>query len=173
MKIAFTDFETTGLRPDWHEIIEIGCVVFDNDTFEIIDTLDAKVRPIYPQRIDPKAQAVNGFIEKAWKDAPGAHETWRRYAEITDGAHFMAQNVTFDWGFFTETIKMHPNIGFGLHYHRLDLMSMAYAKMPGLKSYSLKSLCAKTGVAPEPAIHRAINGAMAGYEVYKALMSNV
>lgn len=170
MRIAFTDFETTGLRPDWHEIIEIGCVVFDDTTFEIIDTLDAKVRPIYPQRIDREAQAINGYLDRHWKDAPGAHETWTRYAEITRGATFAAQNATFDWSFLVEAMRLHPQVAFGLHYHRLDLMSIGYANR--MKNLSLKGMCAQLGIPPEPKIHRAINGAMKGYEVFKTLMQS-
>ncbi len=166
-RYAFTDVETTGLRPDWHEIIEVGCVVFEYP-FEIIETFSAKVRPVFPQRIDPAAQAVNGFLEKNWRDAPGAHETWRKFAKMTDGAIFVAQNVIFDWSFIQQVVKQQPTIKFNFDRQRLDLMSMAYSD--GAHNLSLKALCAHYGVKPEPKIHTALNGAMTGFEVFKAIM---
>ena len=173
MKIAYTDFETTGLRPDWHEVIEIGVVIFDDVHFEIVDRFSAKIKPTYPQRLDPKAQACNGYTEEKWKDAWGANAAWSRYAEVTKGCVFAAHNVTFDWAFLEETIKRQPNIQLGLHYQKLDTLSMAYARLPGTKSYSLKSVCQALGIEPEPEVHSALNGAMKGYEVFKELMHNI
>ena len=38
--IAITDVETTGLDPQKHEIVEIGLVLIDQETGEVIDTFD-------------------------------------------------------------------------------------------------------------------------------------
>ena len=40
--IAMTDLETSGDVFGIHEILEIGLVVFDQNNFEIIDTLNIK-----------------------------------------------------------------------------------------------------------------------------------
>ncbi len=68
-KIAMTDLETSGDVPGVHEILEIGLVLFDPQTFEIIDSYNRKVKP---ERIENAVQAAldyNGYSEKDWADA--------------------------------------------------------------------------------------------------------
>lgn len=173
MKIALTDLETTGLSNKKHEIIEIGCVVFDSETFEISDSFNIKVKPMRIKDAEPKALEINGYDPDEWKDAIGLKEALSDYAKRTSGTTFMAHNVSFDWGFLEEaSFKTRVFYEFSDH-RRLDLLSMAYAKIPKNKvqGYSLKTICAYLGIAPEPAVHRALNGAMKEWEVYKKLQT--
>lgn len=169
MKIAFIDFETTGLRADWHEIIEVGVVVFDDKNGRVVETFSAKVRPVYPQRIDREAQAINGYVDRKWADAPGAHETWKKFASMTKGCMLAAHNITFDYAFLQAAIKAHPELEFSFDRRKLDTISMAYVKLPGCKDFSLKGLCRQLGLKPEPKVHEALNGAVKGYELFKKL----
>ncbi len=166
MLIALTDIETTGLDPKIHEIIEIACILFDDEKFEIINTFEYKIKPEKIEAAAPEAMKVNGYNEEEWKDALSLDEVMDKYIEFTNGATFMAYNVTFDWGFLKETGK-----NFLLHYHRLDLLSMACIKIPreGKTSWSMKSVCKYLDIEPEPEIHRALNGVMKEYEIYTEL----
>ena len=67
--IAIVDLETTGLDEQLHEIIEVGMVVVNQKTLEIIDTLDMKVRPTHPETASAKALEVNGYNEEDWIDS--------------------------------------------------------------------------------------------------------
>ena len=61
----------------------------------------------------------------------------------------------------------------GMDYHRLDIFTMAWAKLrgDGLPSFRLDSIAQALGIAPEPMPHRAVNGARAAYEVYRKLIA--
>ena len=96
MKIAIIDFETTGLDPKWNEIIEIGCVVFDDEDFVIQKTLDIKVNPIYPQRISKEAQKVNGYSDEEWLYGVERSNALSQLTKITKGTHFASFNLIFD-----------------------------------------------------------------------------
>lgn len=169
MKISIIDFETTGLDPKWHEIIEIGCVVFDDETLEIQEELDIKVSPIYPQRISAGAQKVNGYTDEKWEKAIGQFDAFQQLATATKGTSFAAYNIIFDWSFLEEAMIHKP---FKIDFRRpnIDILSMAYAVLPHKNQrWSLKEVCKKLEIPPEPEIHRAINGARSEYEVYKAI----
>lgn len=168
MKILLTDLETTGLIPGYNEIIEIGAVLFDEDTFIIEQTFEEKVHIEHPERIDPEAQKVNGYNEDEWGQAVSLYEALETYAGLTKGARFCSQNIIFDWGFLVAT----DFPSFHFDHHKIELSSLAYAKIPHnkMQSWSLRSICSYLDIKPEPKVHRALNGALTGYEVFKKLM---
>lgn len=168
-KIAFVDLETTGLNPHTDEIIEIGVLVYDLKE-KTVKEHEVKIRPLYPERMDPKALEVNGYTEKGWKDAVTLDEGLRQLEEICGGATFLAWNATFDWSFL-EKAYHDTGLEIPFHYHRICVMSIAWAKVPKEKvqGYSLKTICAYLGIAPEPKVHRALNGAKKAAQVYMRL----
>ena len=57
-----------------------------------------------------------------------------------------------------------------MDYHRLDLLSIAWTKsLKDKEKWSLKTACEIFDIPSEPAVHRAINGAMTAYELFKKL----
>lgn len=172
MIIALIDLETTGLDGNTDEIIEIGCIVFESRTMEILDTIDIKVKPEHIETASPRALEVNGYTEEAWADAMSLHQAMLLLAEKVQGATLMAYNVTFDWSFLKTAFET-TGIENPMHYHRLDLLSMAWAIIPHHKvgGWALKTVCVYLGLKPEPKVHRAIHGCEASLEVYKKLMS--
>ena len=173
MKIALVDLETTGLNPLKHEIIELGCLIFDNETFEIYGKLNFKIKPEHIHDADPKALQVNGYTEEEWKDGMSLFQALMFFADATEGCTFMAHNVTFDWSFIVASAEREGITRMlKLDKYKIDTMSIAWALVPHskVKSFSLKTLCTFLGIPPEPAVHRAINGAECAYGVYKKLM---
>ncbi len=63
-KIAMTDLETSGDVFGVHEILEIGLVVFDPNTFEITDTSNIKTKPLNIENAVPAALERNGYDKK-------------------------------------------------------------------------------------------------------------
>ena len=125
--IAMTDLETSGDVFGIHEILEIGLVVFDQNNFEIIDTLNIKTKPLNIENAVPAALERNGYKEKDWQDAISLEDGIKQYAEKTKGAIFCAYNATFDWGFMNEAFRK-TGIKDEMDYHRLDILSIAWAK---------------------------------------------
>jgi len=175
-KIAMTDIESTGLIPGMHEILEIGLVVFDQNTFEIVDTLNIKTKPLHIENAMPESLVVNGYQAENWTKAVSLKEAIEIYAEKTKDAVFCAYNATFDWSFindaFIKTGVPNPLITKENH-DRLDLLSIAFAKgLNKSESLSLRSACEMFGVPKEPLPHTAMNGAMTDYELFKKLYSS-
>jgi len=185
-RIAFTDIETTGLEPFWfpdnygqhpklfarHEICEIGLVVASQPDLEIIARGNIKIKIERPRLISPEAKRINGYNEKDWECATSLEDALRQYNNLTNGAIFAAHNVAFDWGFMKIAFTI-CQIQPALDYHRIDLLSYALAVLQTkgycLTSYRLNDLAKFLGLPQEPLPHRALNGAMLAYQVYKTL----
>lgn len=168
-KIAMTDIECSGDVFGVHEILEIGLVVFDQNTFEILDTLNIKIKPLHIENAVPAAIAKNGYKEEDWQEAVSLKEAMQKYANKTQDAIFCAYNVTFDWGFMNDAFRK-TGVKDTMDYHRLDLLSIVWTKnLKDKEKWSLKTACEMFGIAPEPEVHRAINGAMTAYELFKKL----
>lgn len=166
-RIAFTDVETSGLDSAIHEILEIGLVLVNQKTGEIIDTLDIKVKPEHIETANPEALKVNGYSEADWQDAVSLLDAMTLYSQKASDAIFCSHNVTFDWSFIAEAFKK-AGLKSTLDYHRLDLFTLIWTKTQGTKieSFSLSKVAAFLGLPEEPLPHRAINGASTAHEIF-------
>lgn len=170
--LVITDLETTGLIPGFHEIIEVGVVVVDQRTLEVITLFESRVMPEYPERATPEAVSVNGFDVKLWKDAPNLQSVMKLYSALTKDGVFSSHNITFDWPFIEQAFKK-TGVSDLMDYHRVDLFTIAWERLrnSGIGRFNLKYLCEHLGVDPEPEVHSALNGAFAAYQVLKKLLS--
>lgn len=169
MKIAITDIETTGLDPKVHEIIEIGVVICDDQTLEIYDTFNFKIKPLHPELGHPKAYECNGYNAKDWEDGMTQHAAMQMYSEATKGCAFCAQCICFDFPFI-DALSKETNIPLQLNRHKIDIPSLSWFMLGRqTNKFGLKSVCETLGIEPEATIHRGINGAMKAYEVLKEL----
>ena len=173
-KIAFTDFEMTGLDPLHHEIIEFGVVLADSQTLEIIGEMDRKVRPEHIETADPEALAFVGYREKDWREAISLEEALCEYSALVgEDTIFAAWNTPSDWLFLMEAFRK-KSIKNPLDYHTLDVVGVAFQKLNGNESVEklkLSKISEYFGIPKEPRPHRALNGARSVYEVYKKLRS--
>lgn len=177
MKIAIIDVETTGLDPRHHEIIEIGCVIFDSRTFAIEGYLEAKIIPERIEDAHPEAMKVNGYNEDEWIDAYTLQHVMEQLSDLlhtTPEVTFCAHNMVFDWGFLEEAQRK-TGITLPFGRHKLDLLTLAWSRVPHekVRSWSLKTICTYLGIPPEPKMHRAMQGVLAEYAVYTKLMNRV
>lgn len=168
MKVCIIDLETTGLDARIHEIVEIGAIVFDSETPHCIEEINLKVKPSKLLFADEAAMKINGYNEKEWEDAWTIQGALDVLKDKCHGAVFMAYNVTFDWAFIDAAYKA-TKIRNPFNYHKLCLMTYAWSKMPQATSLKLRDMCTALGIAPEPEVHRALNGAKRAFEVYKKL----
>ena len=171
--IAITDVETTGLDEIIQEIIEVGLVLVNQQTFEIIDTLDVKVWPEHLETATEFALKLNGYNAANWQNALTLQTAMVLYSKKTKDAIFCAHNVTFDWSFILEAFKK-TGVKNSMDYHRVDLFTMAWMKLrnSGLEKFNMNEVAKYLGIPEEPIPHRAINGSMTAYEIYKRLVSD-
>lgn len=176
LNYAFIDVETTGLNPDIHEIIEIGCVIVERGVngptdLKIVEEIELKIQPERIELAEPEALRVNGYDPASWMFAYTKQQAMQLLAKKTQGCVFVAHNVAFDWVYIEKAFR-DVDIEHGFHYHKLDTLSMAFVLFNGtadIKHLSLRALCEHFGIKNERA-HSALPDVRATIEVFKSLM---
>lgn len=177
--LAFIDLETTGLLTNSHEIIEIGCVLAEQKfseegllTLKYVDEFEYKVKPTHIETADPVGLSINGYDEKDWVSAISLKEAIEKMATKVKNVIMVGHNVAFDFAFlekaFEETGVQNP-----MHYHKLDTISIAYAKLhnyKGVEKFSLRALCEYLNIENKRA-HSALSDARATYEIFQKLIN--
>ena len=175
--LAFIDLETTGLNPDKHEIIEIGCLlvrqpVSVGGTFDVIDELDLKVKPSHLETAEPEALRINGYNDADWIFAVDLPQALTVLAKKTDGAIMVAQNVTFDWSFLHRGFES-TGVQNRMYFPKIDIISLAFGKLYNdlrVERYNLRELARFFNVENEKA-HSAMSDIKTTFEVYKKLIA--
>ncbi len=172
--LAFIDIETTGLDRDSHEIIELAAVItrMRDGELVVIDQVDLKIQPKNIETAEPQALRINGYNEADWLFAVSLEDAMKEFAKKTEGAIFVAHNLTFDYGFIDTAFKR-TNTENKMHFHKLDTISLAFGVLhtnddPG--KLSLRVLTEKYSIENKKA-HSAFADAYATYEVFKKLMN--
>ena len=172
--IAFTDLEMTGLDVVKNEIIEIGLVLTNASTLEIVSEYEVKTKPEHIETGQPEGLRIAGYNEIDWEDAISINEGLLEYNKrIPENTIFASSNTPYDWMFYRVACE-ERNIEVPFSHHSLDVHTAAYELLKGntdLKKISLSNLSAYFGLEREPMPHRAINGARNVYEVYKKLQN--
>ena len=168
--LAFIDIETTGLNVLMHEIIEIGCIITTPD-LGVIEEFELKIKPEHIDNADPVSLKVSHYDESEWIFAYSLAEAMKIFSAKVAGNIMVGQNVAFDSSFLDYAFAK-TKIENKMHYHKLDTISIAWAKLhrdPSLEHFSLREMCIRFGIKNERA-HTALSDARATLELYKKLM---
>ena len=169
--LAFIDMEMTGLNVIEHEIIEIGCVITDYK-LKVKEEFELKILPEHIENANKTALKINHYIEKDWEEAYELKTALKIFSKKVKDCIMVGQNVAFDSGFLEYNLAKNklPNT---MHYHKLDTISIAWAKLHKDKDvlhFSLREMCQRFDIKNEHP-HSALSDACATYELYKKLMS--
>lgn len=170
--LIFLDLETTGLDVQKHEIIEIGAIrVNSQKPFEIEEELSLKIIPLHIESADKEALKIVGYSDESWQEAIPLEKALQILENFSKQGVMTGFNVSFDWAFLHKAYscigKEEP-----FHYHRLDVLSMAYLQLfnkKNIKKFSLSVICDELKV-PRGNKHHALVDAKATYLVFKKLM---
>lgn len=167
---VFLDIETTGLNLIKNEIIEIGCVIA-TPKLKIIEEFEIKIIPEHIEDADPTSLKVNHYDPLDWKGAISLKDAMKIISKKTKDCIMVGQNVAFDSAFL-EYAFLKTGIANTMHYHRLDTISIAWAKLSKnkkVKNFSLRELCLYFGIKNDKA-HTGLSDARATFKLYKKLM---
>lgn len=170
------DLETLGLNQRIHQVIEIGGVLVEGDTLELVmDPFRQLVKPQFPVAVDDRALKVNNLtLDEIYKhgltqlDALMMLTEWlKSYSYNTMLIEPVCNNKTFD---IPRLEQMYLDNGLNLpwHYaHKWDVKDMARDFSLPLEKISLETLCNYFNV-PYVNGHSAVNDAvMTAYDFIK------
>lgn len=85
--MCFLDVETTGTKPGYHEVIEVG---FRHSTK---GGLCLQVQPQHIERAEPEALKVSGYNTSDWADARPFKDVVSRITEFVEDATLVGHNI--------------------------------------------------------------------------------
>jgi DNA polymerase III epsilon subunit-like protein len=146
--------------------------VITTPELKVVEEFAIKIIPEHIENADNVSLKINHYDKDSWKSAISLKEAMQILHKKTTDCIMVGQNVAFDSGFLEYAFTM-VGIPNAMHYHKLDTISIAWAKLhhePDLKHFSLREMCVRFGIKNENA-HTALGDARATYELYKKLMS--
>lgn len=156
------DIETTGIRPKWDKIIEIGAVkVRDGKEVDTFSEL------IYPGvHIPDRIIQLTGINDEMLKDSLRIEEVLPRFIEFAGDDLLLGHNVRFDYSFLKQNA-----INLNLEFNKwgMDTLKIARKVLPQLESRALDYLCTYYNIKDENH-HRAFNDASVTSQLYLILM---
>jgi DNA polymerase III epsilon subunit-like protein len=137
----------------------------------VIEEFEIKIKPERIEDADPVSLKVNHYNEAEWKSGINLEKAINIFCKKVKNCIMVGHNVAFDASFLEYTFNKNK-ITNPMHYHRLDTISIAWAKLhndPELRHFSLRELCVRFGIKNEHA-HTALSDARATFELYKKLI---
>lgn len=160
---AIIDVETTGGQARYERITEIAIVRHDGQ--RVLDTFSTLVNP--ERSIPWNITRITGITDEMVANAPKFYEVARQIVQITEGAIFVAHNVTFDYSFVREEFA---RLGFLFSRRQLCTVRLARRVFPGIASYSLSSLKQHFGIHAERS-HRALDDTLATVTLFEMMLA--
>lgn len=186
--MAALDFETTGTKAGYHEIIQIAVVPLNADFRPLQDVRPFyhNIAPEHPERADNEAKAIHRLnLEDLMLNAPSSQKVadmlveWWEKLDLPFNRSLvpLAHNWAFESGFgkawLGDDLMNHLFFGHardGMLYALAQNDQAAFAGRPiPFATVGLKSLCSKFKVVNENP-HDALCDCLAEAEVYRALL---
>jgi DNA polymerase III epsilon subunit-like protein len=133
--ICVVDLETSGLDPEFDEILELAFVRMSftpgPDWKRTLAEVDRVVGRTFPTlKVDPKAAAINGYTKEAWAEtARPLRVMLEKALPLLEGAYWVGSKPQFDIGFIECACREHflviPKLA---GHHEIDLVA-AYAAL--------------------------------------------
>ena len=160
---AIIDVETTGGQARFERITEIAIVLHDGE--KVVDTFSTLINP--ERSIPWGITQLTGISDSMVSEAPKFYEVAKQIVQMTEGAVFVAHNVSFDYSFVREEFA---RLGFAFTRKQLCTVRMARKVFPGLPSYSLSNLKAHFGIHADRS-HRALDDTLATVNVFERILA--
>ena len=160
---AIIDVETTGGVARHERITEIAIVLHDGKA--VVDTFSTLINP--ERSIPWSITQITGITDAMVADAPKFFEVAKQIVEMTEGAVFVAHNVSFDYSFVREEFA---RLGFTFSRKQLCTVRLSRKVFPGLPSYSLSNLKRHFNIEAERS-HRALDDTLATVKIFEMILA--
>ncbi|MCB0543822.1 MAG: 3'-5' exoribonuclease [Saprospiraceae bacterium] len=160
---AIIDVETTGGTARYERITEIAIVLHDGE--KVTDTFSSLINP--ERSIPWNITQLTGITDEMVAHAPRFFEVAKTIVEMTEGAIFVAHNVSFDYSFIREEFA---RLGYTFTRKQLCTVRLSRKVFPGLPSYSLSNLKRHFGIHAERS-HRALDDTLATARIFELILA--
>lgn len=155
------DTETTGLSPDFDEIIEIGILkVRDGNA---VDQYSQLIKP--KRKIDSYITSLTGITNKMVKDQPSIDDVKQEIIAFLGSDVIVGHNTSFDMRFLNAGF----NGAIGNDY--MDTVQFARKLYPELDHHRLSDMVEYLGLSNNA--HRAIADCISTHELYEVMKSTM
>lgn len=168
-KYVVFDLETTGLSPEFDEIIEFGASIYDYQTGNRTK-IDLLIKPKNPLKVFTKE--LTHITDEMLEDKPMIEEAFKQIYEIIQDGILVAHNANFDFNFLQSYAK---KLGYPpLENTVLDTLTIARSFYPELKNHRLGTVAKRTGILYDDKIaHRGDYDADVLTDIFEHLWSDV
>lgn len=142
------DVETTGLDPEYCEIIEISAIKYAGGV--IIDRFTSLVKPAEP--VDDYITKLTGISNEMLESAPPPAVILPDFANFISDSILIGYNVNFDINFLYDNLLP---LGVILSNSFVDVLRIARRLLPDLPNHKLITVTDHFGVTPDVS-HRAL-----------------
>lgn len=156
------DFETTGLSPEWNNIIEIGAIKVENG--EIIEVFQQLVNPGF--EIDDFIQDLTGITNDMLLSEPNIQDALPDFDAFVRNEIVVGHNVNFDINFLYDDYSYFLKKPFSNGF--VDTMRIARKLLPDLEHHRLVDIVSHLGIK-SGAFHRALADCEYTYQCYEAM----
>lgn len=168
-RFVIFDLETTGLKPEIHEIIEIGAIRVNRDS-NIHDTYNTLILP--SKKIPHKITKLTGITqEMTERDGVSLDSAISGFIEFIGDLPIVSYNAEFDMAFLLNSISR-CSIDVRVNNRVSCALKMARRAWPGRESYRLSDL-ARDGNLSDQGTHRALGDCQRTLIVYAAAASKL
>ena len=161
---AVIDFETTGLSPRFHRIIEAGAAIVRDG--EIVSTFSELMNP--GVRVPAKITAINGITDEMLVGKPRPEDVMPNLRAFLGDLTCVAHNAHFDQGFFNVEME---RAGQGHSRDFVCSVRLARQVFPKAPNHQLGTLVQMLGIEVPAGhrAHRALDDVMMTVRVWRRL----
>ncbi len=168
-RYCVVDTETTGLSPEWNDIIEIGAIRYiDGKEVARFQTL---VKPYESEErdwVDDFIAELTGITNDMLVDAPLTEVAIKAFSEFLGEDDVVGYNVNFDINFLYDCYMKH--LGFPMKNDFIDVMRLARRLYPNLVHHRLRDMAKVFNIEYENA-HRALSDVIATQACFLCLQN--
>ena len=171
-KYCVVDIETTGLKPEYAEIIEIGAVMYEKG--REISRFSQLIKPHKKQLeglyVSPFISNLTGITDAVLEHAPYIESILPEFEEFLGSTVIMGYNVCFDVNFLYDNFMMHLNKPLTNDF--VDVLRLARKVCADMPRHSLSNMTEYYGIEHKNA-HRAVSDCVATHECYLNLKDDI
>ncbi|CAN5741020.1 hypothetical protein BH11PAT2_BH11PAT2_00630 [soil metagenome] len=155
---SIVDTETTGMRPPYSRIIDIGIIRVEHG--KVVERFQSLINP--GVSIPSYIRRFTNISDEDLLDAPSFEDVALQIQELLSGAVFVAHNAPFDYGFVKSEFA---RIGMEFSSETLCSVRFSRALLPTVRGHSLDAIINRYGLSVTER-HRAMPDAEAVWDFF-------